>query len=56
MYKLQQTPSQEWVEMDMLCFKSLKIMNTLNCEITDIMEFTSQEVDVQNTDGVEEDK
>jgi putative transcriptional regulator len=33
-----------------------KICNTLNCQITDIMEFTSQEVDVQNTDGTEEDK
>ena len=33
-----------------------KICNTLNCQITDIMEFTSQEVDVQNTDGMEEDK
>ena len=33
-----------------------KICNTLNCQITDIMEFTSQEVDVQSTDGTEEDK
>ena len=26
-----------------------KICNTLNCQITDIMEFTRQEADVQNT-------
>ena len=31
-------------------------VSRMNCQITDIMEFTSQEVDVQNTDGMEEDK